>query len=97
MTVTHALVADGHEVAATAWGVDALHHLVPRTGVTGVLASAVAGPTSGISWRFGVDSGDVLDEMAERLDANATWLEMLESAEDLFVPGASSRMVVARL
>jgi hypothetical protein len=97
MSVTRTVAADGCRSAAAAWGVDALHHLVSLTGASGMITTAVAGTTGGIGWRLGVESCDALAGMADRLDADATWLEMVESADELFVPGASTRLILARL
>lgn len=63
----------------------------PLTGASGVITTPVAGRPGGIGWRLGVESCDALVEVADRLGADATWLEMVESAGELFVPGASTR------
>ena len=69
----------------------------PLTGASGVITTPVAGRPGGIGWRLGVESCDALVEVADRLGADATWLEMVDSAGELFVPGASTRLVVAQI
>lgn len=95
-TITTA-VAAGHYDKVVGFGVEVSQHVESVTGIPMVFGSTLAGPFGQFSW-IGVSAdAKAADDANAKLMGDATYIEMISGAGDLFVHGASHRMIGTRV
>jgi hypothetical protein len=89
--------APGRMAEATAWGVDMLSHASKATGLDGLLLRGLYGPWASLVWISLAESMEEVDGSAAALAADPTYLERIDDAGPLFIPGAASQCLLRRL
>jgi hypothetical protein len=96
-SVVVAQCAPGRIAEATAWGVDILSHASKVTGLDGSSSVPCTGPrrrSSGSAWPRLMGRGR---HATASLAADATYLERIDDAGPLFLPGSASQRLLRRL
>jgi hypothetical protein len=96
ITITNAAIA-GQMSKVMAWSNGVLEGVTKVTGTGGALTVPASGNVLSVSWIFGSDSPDEMDENTAKLDASEEYTQMLDEAEGMFVDGSVSRMLLAQL
>lgn len=96
-SVVLAQCAPGRIAEATAWGVDILSHASKLTGLDGVLVRGLYGPWATLAWIAVAESMDEVDDAAAALAADTSYLERIDDAGPLFLPGSASQRLLRRL
>jgi hypothetical protein len=96
MVVT-AQCAPGRIAEAMAWGVDILSHHSKITGLDGALVRSLYGPWATLAWVQLADSWEDVDAAVASLAADATYLERIDDAGQLFLAGSASQSLARRL
>jgi hypothetical protein len=90
----------GNDMAGTiGWSCDVMEHVTKVTGNGGMVATSAAGTMFQVVWITGADSPAELEEATQKTESDAGYLEMLSKAgaDELFIPGASERMLLVRM
>jgi hypothetical protein len=96
-SVVLARCAPGRMAEGTAWGVDALSHASKATGLDGLLLRGLYGPWASLVWISLAESMEEIDDSASALAADPTYVERIDDAGPLFLPGSSSQRLLRRL
>ncbi len=96
-SVTTARCAPGRVAEAAAWAVDILSHRSKVTGLPGTLVRRLHGPGSTLVWIDLADSWSDLDAATDALDADAAYLERIDDAGPLLLPGNTATLLLRRL
>ena len=96
-SVVLAQCAPGRMAEATAWGVDVLSHASKATGLDGLFLRARYGPWASLAWISLAETMEEIDDSAAALAADPTYVERIDDAGPLFVPGSSSQRLLRRL
>jgi hypothetical protein len=96
-SVVTAQCAPGRIAEATAWGVDVLSHASKATGLDGLFLRGLYGPWASLVWIALAESMEEVDDSAVALAADPTYLERIDDAGPLFIPGSASQRLLCRL
>lgn len=96
-SVVLAQCAPGRIAEATAWGVDVLSHASKATGLDGLFLRSLYGPWASLVWIALAESMEEVDDSAASLAADPTYLERIDDAGPLFIPGSASQHLLRRL
>ena len=96
-SVVLAQCAPGRIAEATAWGVDVLSHASKATGLDGLFLRSLYGPWASLVWIALAESMEEVDDSAAALAADPTYLERIDDAGPLFIPGSASQRLLRRL
>lgn len=97
ITITRAAMVGGHIGEALAWSTKVMEYITDLTGVGGVVGASTAGPMFQVSWLVGSDEASQIDDTNAKLNADAGYLEMIDAAGGLFIPGSAERVVIAMM
>jgi hypothetical protein len=89
--------APGHIAEATAWGVDILSQASKVTGLSGSFFRSLYGPWATLVWISLAESMEEVDDAAAALAGDATYIERIDDAGPLFIPGSASQRLLRRL
>jgi hypothetical protein len=95
-TVT-ARCAPGRMAEAMAWGVDILSHHSKVTDLDGAFVRGLYGPWATVGWINLADSWEDIDASTAALAADASYLERIDDAGQLFLAGSASQRLFRRL
>ena len=87
----------GKIAAAMTFAVDVMNHVSKTTGIDVALVRSLYGPWATIGWVSSTADLDQIDAANAALGADAGYLERLDQAGDLFVPGSSVSTLARRL
>lgn len=87
----------GRIAEATAWGVDILSHASKVTGLDGSFLRALYGPWATLVWISLAETMEEVDNATASLAADGTYVERIDDAGPLFLPGATSQRLLRRL
>jgi hypothetical protein len=93
---TTALPVAGKLAAAIEYGVK-VQEYVTKAGFAGMFGSSVFGPFGEVGWLLGAESHADLDSFQEFQHTDAGFAAMIDEAGPLFVAGASTNRLVAKL
>jgi hypothetical protein len=96
-SVVLAQCAPGRMAEATAWGVDILSHASKATGLDGLFLRSRYGPWASLVWISLAESMEEVDDSAAALAADPTYVERIDDAGPLFIPGSASQRLLRRL
>jgi hypothetical protein len=96
-SVVLAQCAPGRIGEATAWGVDILSHASKLTGLDGAFVRGLYGPWATLAWISLAETMDEVDGAVACLTADATYIERIDDAGPLFLPGSASQRLLRRL
>jgi hypothetical protein len=96
-SIVTAQCAPGRIAEAMAWGVDILSHHSKVTGLDGALVRSLYGPWATLGWISLADSWEDVDASTAALGADATYLERIDDAGQLFLAGSASQRLLRRL
>jgi hypothetical protein len=96
-SVVLAQCAPGRIAEATAWGVDVLSHASKATGLDGLFLRGLYGPWASLVWISLAESMEEIDDSAAALAADPTYVERIDDAGPLFIPGSASQRLLRRL
>jgi hypothetical protein len=96
-SVVLARCAPGRIAEATAWGVDILSHASKATGLDGLFLRGLYGPWASLVWISLAESLEEVDDSAAALAADPTYVERIDDAGPLFLPGSTSQRLLRRL
>ena len=96
-SVVLAQCAPGRMAEATAWGVDILSHASKATGLDGLFLRARYGPWASLVWISFAETMEEVDDSAAALAADPTYVERIDDAGPLFIPGSASQRLLRRL
>ena len=96
-SVVVAQCAPGRVAEAMAFGADILSHSSKLTGLDGVFVRSLYGPWATLAWISVAESMDEVDDAAAALAADTTYLERIDDAGPLFLPGSTSQRLLRRL
>ena len=95
--VTSAVVAGGAYVEAITWGVALAQHVEKVTGNPMLFLSEMSGTFGGVRW-IGVSADAAgADAAGQKMVGDTTYLDMLGSIGDLFLPGSGHQSTVMRV
>jgi len=97
LSVTRATIAGGHMAEALAHAGKVLEHVTKVTGLSGMLATYVAGNPFEVTWIFGVESGAAADEATRALQADADYVALMDQGGGLYVDGTLQRAMLMQL
>jgi hypothetical protein len=89
--------APGRIAEAMAWGVDILSHASKATGLDGLLLRNLYGRWASLVWISLAESMEEIDDSAAALAADPTYVERIDDAGPLFLPGSASQHLLRRL
>lgn len=95
--VVRAQCAPSRIAEATAWGIDVLSLASKVTGLDGALLRGLYGPCATLAWIGLAECMEELDIATAALGADATFLERIDDAGPLFIPGSGSQHLFRRL
>jgi hypothetical protein len=88
----------GRIAEATTWGIDILSHGSKLTGLDGSFVRSLYGPGARtFAWISLAETMDEVDDAAAALAADASYLERIDDAGPLFLPGSPSQHLLRRL
>jgi hypothetical protein len=96
-SIVTAQCAPGRISEAMAWGVDILSHHSKVTGLDGAFVRSLYGPWATLGWISLADSWEDLDASTAALATDATYLERIDDAGQLFLAGSASQRLLRRL
>jgi hypothetical protein len=96
-SVVLARCAPGRMAEATAWGVDILSHASTATGLNGLFLRALYGPWASLAWISLAESMEEVDVSTAALADDPTYVERIDDAGPLFIPGSASQRLLRRL
>ncbi len=96
-SVILAQCAPGRIAEATAWGVDILSHASKATGLDGLFLRGLYGPWASLVWISLAESIEEVDDAAATLTNDPTYVERIDDAGPLFIPGSASQRLLRRL
>ena len=96
-SIATAQCAPGRIAEAMAWGIDILSHHSKVTGLDGALVRSLYGPWATLAWISVTDAWDDIDSSTAAIAADATYLERIDDAGPLFLPGSVSQRLLRRL
>jgi hypothetical protein len=96
-SVVVAQCAPGRIAEATAWGVDILSHASKTTGLDGSFLRSLYGPWATLVWISLAETMEEVDIAAASLAADGTYIERIDDAGPLFLPGSASQRLLRRL
>lgn len=97
IVITQAQINGGRMADALAWSGRVIEHAKSVTGVDSLLVTSTAGTMFQVGFIAGVDTAAELDDINTALAADATYLEMLDEAGDLFATGSSQRLIAMQM
>ena len=95
--VAVARCAPGRVAEATAWGNDILSHASKVTGLDGSFLRVLYGPWTTLAWIMLAETMEEVDIATGSLAADDTYLERIDDAGPLFLPGSASQHLLRRL
>ena len=95
--VVVAQCADGRMADAMAWAVDIMNHVSSVTGQDVTLVRGLYGPFATLAWITMAETIEQVDAGTAAIAADSTYIDKIDSAADLFVPGATTSRLVRRL
>jgi hypothetical protein len=95
--VVTATVAAGKIAAAMAYGVGITDHVTSTTKASIAFCRNLYGPFGGVSWISAVADMAAADAAAASLAADASYVEALDKAGDLFEPGSATVALSQRI
>jgi hypothetical protein len=96
-SVVAARCAPGRIAEATAWGIDILSHASKATGLDGLFLRALYGPWASLAWISLAESMEEVDVAVAALAADPTYVERIDDAGPLFLPGSGTQLLLRRL
>ncbi len=96
-SVILAQCAPGRIAEATAWGADILSHASKVTGLDGSFFRGLYGPWATLVWISLAETMEEVDDAAASLAGDATYVERIDDAGPLFIPGSASQRLLRRL
>ena len=91
--VTHA----GRAADVTAFGVEMQQVLTSATGEPAAFVVGISGVFGGTRFAVGADSMASLEDANEKLQADATFAQLMQKAGELFVPGAGQSVILRKI
>lgn len=95
--VTSATMGVGSTTAAMTWAGEMLELVTSTTGQGGILTVGAGGNFNEVTWIFGTDTAEELDENNAKIQANADYMAKLDQAGGMFVDGSGQRGVLVML
>jgi hypothetical protein len=96
-SIVTAQCAGGKIAEAMAWGVDIMNHVAKVADMDVALVRGLYGPWATLGWISVVDSLDKVDSVEAATSTDPTYIETIDQAGDLFVPGSAQQRLVRRL
>ncbi|WP_421119160.1 hypothetical protein ACE2AJ_17615 [Aquihabitans daechungensis] len=96
-SVVSAQCAGGKIAAAMTWGVEIFNHVGSVTGRDGIFGRAMYGPWATLGWISLADSLDEVDAAQAAMSADPRYIEMIDEAGDLFLPGSGQGRLSQRI
>jgi hypothetical protein len=97
VSIVSAQCAPGRMAEAMAWGVDILSHHSKVTDLDGAFVRGLYGPWATVGWISLADSWEDIDASTAALAADASYLERIDDAGQLFLSGSASQRLLRRL
>ena len=95
--ITTAQCAGGKIADAMAWGVDITQYSAKLTSTDSALVRGIYGPFATLVWIALFDSLEEVDAADAARSNDPSYLERLDQAGDLFVPGSATQRLIRRL
>jgi hypothetical protein len=95
--VVTAQCAPGRIAEAMTWGVDIRNHVTKVTGLDGTFVRGLYGPWASVAWVTLAETLEEVDGSVAALAADATYLERVDDAGALFLPGSAHERLIRRL
>ena len=96
-SVTSATMAVGSTTAAMTWAGEMLELVTATVGQGGTLTVGAAGNFSEITWIFGTDTAEELDENDAKIQANPDYMAKLDQIGHMFIEGSGQRFTLVML
>lgn len=96
-SLVRAQCAGGKVGEAMAWGVDILNHVSGITGRDAIFTRSLYGAWGGVGWITLASSLEEVDAAEAAMGADTSYIGKIDSAGDLFVPGATTSRLVRRI
>jgi hypothetical protein len=89
--------AGGKIGAAVTWGLEIFNHVGATTGLDGIFGRSTYGPWATLGWISLASSLDEVDAAEAAMATDPRYLEMIDEAGDLFLPGSGQAVLSQRL
>ncbi len=97
VTITTAIMAGGRYGDAIAWGLEAAARVHEVTGIPTIFGTEESGTFGAVQWIGGSPDAAGADAAREAINADETYLNMLSSVGELFLPGSGHRSIITRV
>ena len=89
--------APGKIAKAMAWGIDIMNHVHKLTGLNTAMVRGLYGPWATVGWITLADSLEQVDAGEAATSGDASYIESVDGAGDLFSEGSASNRLIRRL
>ena len=96
-SIVTAQCAAGKVTDAMAWGVDMMQYAGKLTGLDTSIVRGLYGPFATLVWISLADTLEQVDAANAAMSGDPTYLERLDQAGDLFLPGSGAQLLIRRL
>ena len=96
-SIVTAQCAGGKVADAMAWGVDMMQYVGKLTGADSSIIRGIYGPFATLVWVSLFDTLADADAADAAMSGDPSYLERLDQAGDLFLPGSASQRLIRRL
>jgi hypothetical protein len=97
VTITTAVMAGGHYGEAIGWGLEMAARVHEVSGLPTIFGTEEFGTFGTVQWIAGAADAAGADAAREAINADETYLNMLSSVGDLFLPGSGHRSLLTRV
>ena len=97
MNIVSAVAHAGRAADVTAFGVEMQQVLTSTTGEPAAFVVGISGVFGGTRFAVGADSMASLEDANEKLQADATFVKLMEKAGELFVPGTGQSVILRKI
>lgn len=94
---TSANVALGHITKCMQWSIEMAHYVHGVTGNPGLFLNGVYGEFGNVGWLSGAADMEAVDAAGDKLAVDPGYVQRIEDAEDLFVPGSGRQGLLRRI
>lgn len=95
--VTSATIGNGQYVAAITWSIDVAKHVEQVTGLPAMFLTNEYGPFGEVTWISVAPNAAAVDMASQKINVDSTYIEMITSAAQFFIPGSGHRSLARRI
>jgi len=90
-------MTNGKYAEAIGWGVEVAQHVEQVTGIATMFLTNDYGPFARVTWIGVAADAAAADDATRKINTDPSYLDQLNKAATLFLPGTGHRTLLARL